>query len=75
MKFLTIPIAKNNAVGVNSTPESTMLMFRCPNTKKEIDPEMVQVNTTDEEITTFLKLSPKATEALRILLNQEIVNE
>lgn len=75
MKFLTIPIAENNAVGINSTPRSTILMFKCPNTDKETNPKMVDVLTTDREITTFLRLTPQAHEALRILLNQEIVDE
>lgn len=75
MKFKTVQLGTNNAVGVNTAPEGTVLVFKCPNLEKETNPKMVHVETTDEEIATFLKLTPKAAVALRALLNQEIKDE
>lgn len=73
MKFRTIQIGENNAVGINSTSEGTVLVFKCPNLEKETNPKMVEVKTTNEEITTFLRLTPKAAIALQALLNQEAI--
>lgn len=76
MKLLTIPIAENRTVGINSNPKSTVLMFECPNdTPEDMNPEMTKVIVTPESIKTFIKLTPTAAEALRILLNQELINE
>ncbi|MCK5609682.1 hypothetical protein KAR91_47855 [Candidatus Pacearchaeota archaeon] len=76
MKFLTIKLGDNNSVGVNMSPEGTYLMFEAPNENpKETKPKMVDVKVTEDSIKTFIKISPKATNALQMLLNQEITDE